>query len=451
MQDSALYAVFGLPFLASPLVLAGFIVFQWVKGGPTRRRVVSVLLLYVLLVLLFSLYLLPVTALGSEVLTATAIVEGLGVLLGVVVGGVFSVVRGIIRWHKRLRADEGEPRLAEGRQSQLTETTDQVRSQVRNEEGVHPFHRMRQGVRNVELALGAQVHLARATWHRERLSAQERRLAEEQRLVEERRLAEERRQAEEQERQRQEKIRLSEEAERRRRVIETLGRAKARSLLRRRDEEEQRKHIESVLRADSVMDNHGIRKGKTIEVSWDGPYSWPGFERENNLRPLPKLPGVYLQTFKYRGGYLIYAAGLTRRPAPMRFKRHTSNFKKGEYTVLDITAAQEGVRREIYHGWARKDLEDFEVRKLEILDAVRKQLAGFRIFITHTIDLRKEERVLERLEAAIMYNLYQQPSPIRDIPDRGMHLRRRRDSDNPIIVRNHCAALLYGLPAILEI
>ncbi len=169
--------------------------------------------------------------------------------------------------------------------------------------------------------------------------------------------------------------------------------------------------------------------------------------------PIPKIPGVYLQTFEHQGGYLIYAAGLTRRPAPIRFRAHTRKYLNGEYNVLDTSAAQQGVRREIWHGWgyARKHREEFEERKPTILDAVRKQLVGFRIFITHTVDLSKEERVLERLEAAIMNNLYQQPSPICDIPDRGMHLVPRRNSENPIIVRNNCAALLHGLPAFLEI
>jgi len=125
----------------------------------------------------------------------------------------------------------------------------------------------------------------------------------------------------------------------------------------------------------------------------------------------------------------------------------------GKYNVLDITAAQQGVRSEIWHGWgyARKHPEEFEERKSEILEPARKQLAGFRIFITHTVDMRKEARVLERFEAAIMGYLYHQPSPICDIPVRGMHLAPRWNPEDPIIVSNNCAALLHGLPALLEI
>ncbi|MFC1928377.1 hypothetical protein ACFLXK_02080 [Chloroflexota bacterium] len=165
---------------------------------------------------------------------------------------------------------------------------------------------------------------------------------------------------------------------------------------------------------------------------------------------IPRIPGVYLQTFEYQNGYLIYAAGITRRPVPTRFREHTRKYMNGEYNVLDIAAAQQGIRREIWHGWdyAREHREEFEERKLIILEAVRKQLAGFCIFIT---DLGGEARILERLEASIMNNLYKQPSPICDIPDRGMQLAPLWDSEVPIIVKNNCVAVLYGLPAFLEI
>ena len=45
-----------------------------------------------------------------------------------------------------------------------------------------------------------------------------------------------------------------------------------------------------------------INQTTTIEVTWNGPYSWPSFENENNLNTIPKCPGVYLQTFEYKEG-----------------------------------------------------------------------------------------------------------------------------------------------------
>lgn len=190
-----------------------------------------------------------------------------------------------------------------------------------------------------------------------------------------------------------------------------------------------------------------------IEVVWAGPFSWPGFESGSFSHPIPQTPGVYLQTFEYGGGYLIYAAGLTRRPIPTRFREHTRKYLNGEYNVLDLAAVQGGTRREIWHGWgyARKHRGEFEEQKSIILDAVHKQLAGFRIFTTNIESPAEDTRSLERLEASIMAYLYRQPSPICDIPDKGMQLAPRRPSEGPILIKNLCAAALHGLPNTLEI
>ncbi len=120
-----------------------------------------------------------------------------------------------------------------------------------------------------------------------------------------------------------------------------------------------------------------------IEANWKGPFSWPKFEGRNQLDPIPPISGVYLQTFEYQSGYLIYAAGLTRRSVPERFEEHTRKYMNGEYNVLDIDAVQQGIRQEIWHGWgyAREHREEFKEREVVILDAVCKQLAGFRIFL----------------------------------------------------------------------
>ena len=134
----------------------------------------------------------------------------------------------------------------------------------------------------------------------------------------------------------------------------------------------------------------------------------------------------------------------------MRFSEHTREYMNGDYSVLDIAAIQQA--------WTCAFMTtippyiayraEFEKRKPIILDAVQKQLAGFRIFVA---DVGREPRLLERLEASIMNSLYQQPSPFCDIPDRGMQLSPRRNSEPPIIVKNKCAIVLHGLPLCLEI
>jgi len=117
---------------------------------------------------------------------------------------------------------------------------------------------------------------------------------------------------------------------------------------------------------------------------------------------------------------------------------------------LDIAAMQQGIRKEIWHGWgwSPEKRADFEKQRQEILNAAREQLQGFRIFAA---DVGTEPRILERLEASIMNNLHKQPSPFCDIPDRGMMLSPRWDSEAPIITENRCTVRLYGLPVHLEI
>jgi hypothetical protein len=187
-----------------------------------------------------------------------------------------------------------------------------------------------------------------------------------------------------------------------------------------------------------------------LEIDWTGPYGWPGFEHDNNLPCLPRQRGVYLQTFSYQDGYIVYLAGITRRSMAERFREHTRSYFQGKYNVLDIDAAQNGARKEIWHGWgyARAHRDEFEKQKDCILEAVRKQLAGFRLF---TADLGTQSRILERVEAAIMKHLYRQPAPFSDLPDRKMFLARSRPSDVPIALSNRCTSLLHGLPALLQI
>lgn len=180
---------------------------------------------------------------------------------------------------------------------------------------------------------------------------------------------------------------------------------------------------------------------------------WQAKRPSDGRKVKPVISSVfwsYLQTFEHRGGYLIYLAGITRRPAPARFREHTRKYLNGDYNVLDVDAAQQGRRQEVWHGWgyARAHREEFEARKQEIREAVHRQLAGFRIFVA---DVGDGPRLLERLEAAIMGYLYQQPPPICEIPDKGMFLAARRPAEPPITVRSVCSVVLHGLPACLEV
>lgn len=191
-------------------------------------------------------------------------------------------------------------------------------------------------------------------------------------------------------------------------------------------------------------------KSLEISVIWNGPFGWPGFESICSLDQLPNACGIYLQTFQYNNGYIIYCAGITRRTFIRRLKEHTRKYMDGKYNVLDVKSAQEGKRKVIWKGWEyeRAHRDKFEKNKTKILLDAIKQLAGFRIFIAQ---LSTKERILERFEASIMNNLYQESVPFCDIPDKGMFLAPRRKSEDTIIVKNYCEHQIYCLPELIEI
>ena len=187
-----------------------------------------------------------------------------------------------------------------------------------------------------------------------------------------------------------------------------------------------------------------------MEILWTGPYSWPKYESETGLPSVPKHSGLYLQTFEYQDGYLISAAGLTRRPIPTRLREHTPKYINGDYTIMDMIALKEGLRKEVWHGWGWSPEKriDFEERKLIIIGAARKQLAAYRLFVAN---VDPQPRILERLEASIWNLLYKLPKPFCDIPDRGVMISPRWETETPIIVKNSCKVRLHGLPASFDI
>ncbi len=68
------------------------------------------------------------------------------------------------------------------------------------------------------------------------------------------------------------------------------------------------------------------RPFKNMDIAWTGPYAWPSFESQTNLPPILEHPGIYLMAIEYKAGYMIYAAGITRRSIPARFREHTIKY-----------------------------------------------------------------------------------------------------------------------------
>lgn len=86
---------------------------------------------------------------------------------------------------------------------------------------------------------------------------------------------------------------------------------------------------------------------KTEEILWQGPFSWPKYGQGPDI---PNIPGVYLFTFPYKDGYVLYSAGISKS-IKKRIGTHTREYLKGKYNVLDVESAMKGERKEIWHGW----------------------------------------------------------------------------------------------------
>jgi hypothetical protein len=184
------------------------------------------------------------------------------------------------------------------------------------------------------------------------------------------------------------------------------------------------------------------------DLTWEGPFSWPKFESINKLPKIPNSEGIYLFTFEYKDGYVISGVGITNS-TKTRISAHNRKFRKGDYTILNPEAAKKGEREEIWHGWnyAKTHKEEFIDNKTRILQALENQLGEMRIFIAK----QKDKRLRERIEAAIMHNIYVSKEPWSEIADRGMFLKERYNSEMPINTVNIHSKTIYGLPEELEI
>jgi hypothetical protein len=192
----------------------------------------------------------------------------------------------------------------------------------------------------------------------------------------------------------------------------------------------------------------------SLELHWQGPFAWPGVM----LKGLPNLLddrqvalhcGIYLWTVEHAYGYLIYAAGITRRPFEKRFREHTRAYRAGIYTIFDVESLKNGVRTIIWPGfWFKKrsvEIEhEYETRAEETQKAAEDLLANYRVFVAQ---VPSTPRVLERIEAAIMNCLYLADEPASVIPDRGMALAPRWRDEPVIHVQSINPVVLYGLPA----
>ena len=131
-----------------------------------------------------------------------------------------------------------------------------------------------------------------------------------------------------------------------------------------------------------------------------------------------------------------------------RFLQHGREYKIGNYTLLDVEYAKIGIRKEIWHGWqyAKAHQSQFFEFEDRILKFIEKNWEPTKYLL---LRLTTNER--ERLEAAILINIYASKELWADLVDGGMNIRSRYNYEVPIQIRNICEQKIFGLPGIVEI
>ena len=187
-------------------------------------------------------------------------------------------------------------------------------------------------------------------------------------------------------------------------------------------------------------------------LDWQGPFTYARSDSNSFLgSSAANKPGVYLWTFEYRDGYLIYIPGYTMTSFTSRLSAYRNLFRAGKYTILDGLSAQRGTRNEIWHGlnWDKRPgrKEEFLSNRVYYEGAADKMMGTMRIFLA---PLPPEGRVPARAEAAIINILYSSVGPVHDLPDTNMQRSPRRPTETPFMGHSNAHVILHGLPEHFE-
>lgn len=124
-----------------------------------------------------------------------------------------------------------------------------------------------------------------------------------------------------------------------------------------------------------------------MRIQWRGPHPWPFLDKQPRIEDFYLDGGIYLFTVEHKDGFLIYCAGCTTQQFRRRFKQHDTLYRSGVYTIFDLAAFQQGVRRKVWPGfWMKKTrppslVADHERRKDEIRAATDMWLDGYRVLV----------------------------------------------------------------------
>lgn len=190
-----------------------------------------------------------------------------------------------------------------------------------------------------------------------------------------------------------------------------------------------------------------------LEVSFAGPFSWPGAPDAPSLLDVEERRGVgiYLWTVPVEDGHLVYYVGETGRGFGTRMLEHYAEHAACMYHVYEPEAFARGEKVAVWPG--RYDPADRKSPKQCMAEYPR--LAAQVHELTHLYrfmlaPLSCDDRVRRRAEAAIANLLYEAPGRVGAFQDRNIRYQPRRQDEPPVLCQIRSTVPLLGVPEDLE-
>ncbi len=190
---------------------------------------------------------------------------------------------------------------------------------------------------------------------------------------------------------------------------------------------------------------------EVLEVRFHGPFSWLSGGPIPSVfeHPAGQEYGVYLWSVEYEGGDLVYYVGETWRSFAARMKEHLKEYLSGMYDIFDVEKFCRGEKDTLWGGMWRKGDEVRAGQFLRRHDELWPHLEGMiRCMRFHlgSIEVEKEKRPIQRVEAAVAACLRKQSGVVGAFQDEGTIYSARWPEEEPIEVELTSDAPLLGLP-----
>lgn len=190
-----------------------------------------------------------------------------------------------------------------------------------------------------------------------------------------------------------------------------------------------------------------------VQLHFHGPFSWTGEDGVDSVFEVEmgREAGIYLWTIRYEDAELAYYVGQTGRSFSQRMHEHFKEHAAGCYHLYEPAAFGRGEKKLLWPGIYGRDpkyrLEGIR-RFSEFSPAI---VALCRLYRFHLAPLHAEQRMRQRVEAALAQHLCAQPGVVGGFQDTGIRYSPRVSDEETVIASITSSCRLLGLPNQLQV